>query len=100
MDDTFMRSITLAAETVGPEWGISDFSQYESRDGIGYYGNLTRGKIKIGDFSDKGDGGATMIHFATSTDQSDFDAEAARFFPDDAEAPAHLILALLERQGL
>lgn len=100
MDDSYLRSITLAAETVSAEWGVSDFSQYETRDGIGYYGNLTRAGSTVGEFSDKGDGGATMIHFATSADQADFDAEAARFFPDNAEASATLILALLERQGL
>lgn len=95
--DNFMEQIEHAANNVSDEWGISGFGEHETASGAAYRGVISRCGDKAADFFNRGDGGATLIHFTDPAARVDFEAEARRLFPTSVEAPDHLVLALLER---
>jgi len=106
----FVMRIRGAA--VDPAWGVRNFGQVKTHNGVAFSGALTRNGEVVGEFENHGNGGATFVTFiphgadvvpvaiAVWHPREEFLREAGRLFPGEPEADGLLVLALLERAGL
>ena len=107
LEDTmadYTAKLAEAGRRIHPSWGVAGYKAFETRDGVAFSCTLTANGGAVADVEQGGHGGHTDLSWTTAarTDgtMDRFLAEAASLFPDDQEADASAVEALLMKAGL